>query len=59
MSKQEAETEDGDVSNYAVVRQKIPVVNNVKHVQKFKTAYDRCFEKFHDKMLEQYAFMQE
>ena len=28
-------------------------------MQKFKAAYDRCFEKFHAKLMEQYAFMQE
>ena len=56
-SKQDVDSELGAVSNVAVVRQKIAVVENQQHMQKFKAAYDKCFEKFHGKLMEQYAFM--
>ena len=42
----EKESSYGALSHVAVVRQKIPLQNDDKHVQAFKTAYDVLFAEF-------------
>ena len=46
MDKQNGFEKESDlerVSNFAVLRQKIPLTNTNKHIQAFKTMYDQMF----------------
>lgn len=41
-------------SNNAVIREKIQLTNDNKHVETFKHAYDRVFREFQEKLLIEY-----
>ena len=40
-----------------VVRERIPLPNDNKHVLSFKKVYDRLFKDFKDKLVQEYALM--
>ena len=53
-----SEKEEQDVeacSTFAVIREKIPLTNDNKHVQAFKMKYDQLFNLFQAKLKEEYA----
>ena len=46
-------------SHIAVVRQKIPLANDDKHIHSFRTIYDRLFAEFQEKLLNEYRMIKE
>ena len=40
-----------------MVRERIPLPNDIKHVLSFKKVYDRLFKDFKDKLVQEYALM--
>ena len=46
-------------SHFAVIREKIPLTNDNKHVVAFKSTYDRLFHDFHATLLKEYNTMKE
>ena len=40
-----------------MVRERIPLPNDNKHVLSFKKVYDRLFKEFKDKLVQEYAMM--
>lgn len=42
---------------WVVVRERIPIPNDGKHVQTFKKVYDRLYKDFKDKLMQEYALM--
>lgn len=40
-----------------MVRERIPLPNENKHVMSFKKVYDRLFKDFKDKLVQEYALM--
>ena len=43
--------------NCLVVRERIPLPNDNKHVLSFKKVYDRLFKDFKDKLVQEYSLM--
>ena len=46
-------------SHFAVVREKIALTNDSKHIKEFKGVYDRLFASFQKELLEEYKLMKE
>lgn len=46
-------------SNFAVIREKIQLTNDNKHVENFKSAYDRVFREFQEKLMMEYKLCKE
>ena len=46
-------------SNFAVIREKIQLTNDNKHVENFKAAYDRVFREFQEKLMAEYKMCKE
>lgn len=54
----EKEKEEQDieaVSTFAVIREKIPLTNDNKHIVQFKTNYDKLFDEFHEQLVYEYS----
>ena len=45
------------ILNCLVVRERIPLPNDNKHILTFKKVYDRLFKEFKDKLVQEYAMM--
>lgn len=45
------------ISGAKLVRERIPLPNENKHVMSFKKVYDRLFKDFKDKLVQEYALM--
>lgn len=43
------------ISNIAVLREKIPLSNDNKHITSFKKIYDKLFSEFKEQMMQEYA----
>lgn len=59
---QKFERQDSDItacSQIAVIREKIQLTNDNKHVQGFKQTYDKLFKEFHRNLVEEYKLMKE
>ena len=59
---QKFERQDSSVtacSQIAVIREKIQLTNDNKHVQGFKSNYDRLFQEFQSNLFEEYKLMKE
>ena len=54
----EKESDLERVSNFAVLRQKIPLTNTNKHIQAFKSMYDKLFSEFQTEVMEEYNCLQ-
>ena len=54
-AKFEEQSEVTACSNYAVIREKIPLTNDSKHVKAFKHTYDRLFAEFQEKLMQEYG----
>jgi len=46
-------------SHFAVIRQKIKLPNDNKHVKAFRSVYDQLFFQFQEQLIEQYRLMKE
>ena len=59
---QKFERQDSSVtacSQIAVIREKIQLTNDNKHVQGFKSTYDKLFLEFQSNLFEEYKLMKE
>mmetsp|Transcript_19222 Transcript_19222/g.29467 ORF Transcript_19222/g.29467 Transcript_19222/m.29467 type:complete len:120 (-) Transcript_19222:681-1040(-) len=55
---QKFEQQDSSVtacSNFAVIREKVKLSNDSKHIQQFKDVYDALYSRFHSQLMEEYA----
>jgi len=53
------DSEFAEGSNKAVVREKIPLANDNKHIESFKHTYDALFKNFHATLMAEYNMMKE
>ena len=60
---QKFERQDSDMvtacSNFAVIREKIQLTQDNRHVQLFKSRYDQLFAEFHEKLFAEYKGVKE
>jgi hypothetical protein len=45
------------LTSFSVVRERIPLPNDNKHILTFKKVYDRLFKEFKEKLVQEYTMM--